>query len=84
MQVMSIIGGDGTWYILSRQTRFNILTRQQISNVYDTEIEALVPRYRQLVQEGEMTLGAAWREHTHEAWQSIARRLGLWYDRVEV
>jgi len=84
IKVMTVVGNDGTWYILSKRVDFVPVIPQHIVDVYRHEVNALIPRYLPLVQRGEMPEQAAWREHIHEAWQSIAQRLRLLlYDRVE-
>lgn len=83
LQVMAVVGADGTWYVLSRRAGAAPLHVQTLAVAYRSAIAALASRFQSLVRSGAMTPQAAWREHSHQAWQQVAGRLALHYDRGE-
>ncbi len=82
IQTMGVIGSDGTWYLLSRATQ-TIVSIRSTFIAYNQAIQSLETHYEALVQRREVTQEAAWREHSHEAWQRIATQVHLRYDRIE-
>jgi hypothetical protein len=83
IQVMVVVGADGTWYVLSDSMIGRVLPPSDIIDAYADELVALAPRYRELVASGVTDRQAADREGRHEALQAVARRFGLRYDRIE-
>ncbi len=80
---MGVIGIDGTWYLLSPTVNTVAILPENLAVAYNDTVQRLKPRYIPLVQRGELTPEAAWREHTHVAWQILVTQLHLRYDRIE-
>ena len=83
LRAIVAIGGDGTWYVLSKSPGRRPASPARGMLAYREALYALLPKYQRLVQSGQLDDAAAWRQHTHEAWEQVAPALGLRYDRFE-
>jgi hypothetical protein len=84
VQTVVAVGADDTWYVLSRTSGAPSPSAATVAASYFTTRQALVAKYRALVQAQTVTRDRAWQEHTHEVWARISPALGLRYDRIEV
>ncbi|NPV30505.1 MAG: hypothetical protein HPY58_12825 [Firmicutes bacterium] len=83
IQSIYVVGADGTRYIMSREPGVRVATPEEIKLAFQVEIEVLRPKWEEKYRSGEMTADQAWKEHTHEAWFNIAKKLGFKYNRLE-
>ncbi len=83
IQSIYVVGVDGTRYIISREPGVQIATPEEIKLAFRVEIERLRPKWEGKYRSGELTADQAWKEHTHEAWTNIAKKLGFKYNRLE-
>ncbi|MDQ3703101.1 MAG: hypothetical protein M3442_19600 [Chloroflexota bacterium] len=83
IEVMTVVGANGTWYVLSVEPRTPPPTVAQMRRRYAATVLALLPVYQGIVSLGLATEQHAWQALTDETWESIAPVLGLRYDRIE-
>lgn len=83
IQSIYVVGVDGTRYIISREPGVQVATPEEIKIAFHAEIERLRPKWEGKYRSGELTAEQAWKEHTHEAWTNIAKKLGFKYNRLE-
>lgn len=82
-KVMLLVGGDGTWYALSRTPAALLPEPARLVAVWEEAADRLDGEFEALVAAGAVTPEAAWRQQSHRIWLGIAPGLGLRYDRVE-
>jgi hypothetical protein len=82
IRVAVVVGADGTWYLLDLPPGQPALDEAALRSAYRAALEALVPKYLDLVQSRRLTRAAAWLAHSHEIWEQAALAHGLRYDRI--
>ncbi len=81
LDVIAVVGADGTWYVLSPEPNAERPARSRIEVLYGDSVDALAPQYVGFTALG-LTDEEIWQEHSHGVWQGIAPALGLRYDRI--
>lgn len=87
LDVMLVIGLDGTWYVLSKHPEDPPpATRQAAEQVYAAfwaEIGQLVPGFECQPRASSLPADEARKQLTHALWERVAGRHGLRYDRFQ-
>ncbi|HEY7066034.1 MAG TPA: hypothetical protein VII06_31470 [Chloroflexota bacterium] len=84
LRTIVVVGRNGTWYVLSKLPGRPTPNALDVRLAYLQQLRTIVPKYRTLVQSGQIDAVEAWRQQTHEAWELVALDLRLRYDRVVV
>jgi hypothetical protein len=81
--VISSVGKDGGWCVLSADPARTVPTLEEMAAAYRETYQATLGTYIELVQAGTLTRGEAQRAQSHDIWVRAAPPLGLRYDRLE-
>lgn len=78
---LAAVGHDGTSYYIGRTTETGGLNPRVLVLDWHRHVTKYIEYYAALIREGQMTEEQAWKEHSHQAVQDLAREHGLEYVR---
>ena len=78
-----MVGGRGTWYLLSRLTGRELSPWDTLVAAFEAEYAARTPGYERAVRAGELSRRAAQCRRVDRTWLATAARCGLRYTRID-